>query len=103
MSCGVYLDRDVYTSDEPIYITLVNLGDRPLRLGSWHVIDAGGRVIYSIEPPQIIIAPNSSFVVVWFQLGNDGKAVGRGRYRVVWRPVLDGENLECLSAFFEIL
>jgi len=103
MSCSVYLDRRLFSSGEPIYITLVNLGNVPLRIGSWHVVDTDGRTIYSIEPPQILISPSSSFVVIWFQQDNEGRQVGRGRYRVVWRPVADGEVLECLSDFFEIL
>ena len=97
------MDRNTFSRGEPIYITLVNLGNAPLRIGSWQVIDAGGRVVYSIEPPQIVIAPGSSFVVVWFQLDNDGRAVDRGRYRLVWRPVVNGNVLECFSNFFDIL
>ncbi|GAB6944592.1 hypothetical protein [Vulcanisaeta sp. JCM 14467] len=103
MSCEVYLDRNTFSRGESIYITLVNLGNAPLRIGSWQVIDVGGRVVYSIEPPQIIIAPGSSFVVVWFQLDNEGKSVDRGRYRVVWRPVVNGNVLECFSDFFDVL
>ncbi|WP_243669139.1 hypothetical protein [Vulcanisaeta sp. JCM 16161] len=49
MSCSVYLDRSSFSSGEPIYITLVNLGNAPLRIGSWQVVDLSGRVIYSIE------------------------------------------------------
>ncbi len=103
MSCSVYLDRDSFLSGEPIYITLTNLGSEPLRIGSWQVIDANGRITYSVEPPQIMIAPGSSFVVVWFQVNNDGKPIGRGRYRIVWRPIINDEVIECLSGFFEIL
>ncbi len=72
-------------------------------IGSWQIIDANGRVIYSIEPPQITISPSSSFVVVWFQLDNDGKPIDKGRYRVVWRPMVDGSTLECFSEFFDVL
>ena len=103
MSCEVYLDRSTFSRGEPIYITLVNLGNVPLHIGSWQVIDAGGRVVYSIEPPQITIAPGSSFVVVWFQLDNEDKVVDRGRYRVVWRPMVNGNVLECFSDFFDVL
>ncbi|BDR91295.1 hypothetical protein [Vulcanisaeta souniana] len=102
MNCSVYLDRRVFSSGEPIYITLINLGNTPINIGSWQVIDANGRIVYSIEPPQIMISPSSSFVVVWFQFDNDGKPVSRGRYRVVWRPVANGNVLECLSDFFEV-
>ncbi|WP_048056810.1 hypothetical protein [Vulcanisaeta moutnovskia] len=102
MSCSVYLDRGSFSSGEPIYITLINLGNTPVNIGSWCVVDLNGRVVYSIEPPQIIINPSSSFVVVWFQFDSDGKPVGRGRYRIVWRPVVDGNTLECFSAVFEI-
>ena len=101
--CGVYLDRREFSRGEPIYITLVNLGNTPIAIGSWQVVDVSNRVVYSIEPPQITISPGSSFVVVWFQLDNDGKAVDRGRYRVVWRPVVNGNVLECLSDFFDVL
>ncbi|WP_054858066.1 hypothetical protein [Vulcanisaeta sp. JCM 16159] len=103
MSCSVYLDRSSFSSGEPIYITFVNLGNTSVMIGSWQVIDVSGRVVYSIEPPQIVISPSSSFVVVWFQVDNDGKPVGRGRYRVVWRPMVNGNTLECSSVFFDIL
>lgn len=103
VSCSVYLDRRVFSRSEPIYITLVNLGNIPVMIGSWQVIDVNGRVVYSIEPPQIVISPSSSFVVVWFQFDNDGKPIDRGRYRVVWRPVVNGSALECFSDFFDVL
>jgi hypothetical protein len=102
VSCSVYLDRRVFAVGEPVYITLVNLGNAPVRVGSWGVIDEVGRVIYLVEPPQIIISPNSSFVVIWFQLDNEGKQVGRGRFRVLWRPLVNGNVIECLSDVFEI-
>ncbi|MFP3305212.1 MAG: hypothetical protein RXN89_03900 [Vulcanisaeta sp.] len=103
MSCSVYLDRRVFAVSEPIYITLVNLGSSPLYVGSWGIVDEFGKTIYLIEPPQIMINPSSSFVVVWFQFDNDGRQVGRGRFRVVWRPLIGGNVLECFSDFFEIL
>ncbi|MFB6470196.1 MAG: hypothetical protein TU36_003025 [Vulcanisaeta sp. AZ3] len=100
MPCIIYIDRGNFTVGEPIYITLVNMSNTNLHIGSWGILDENGKAIYSIKPPQITIGPGSSLVVVWFQLDNEGKQVSKGRYRAYWKPE-DGD-LECLSEFFDI-
>lgn len=84
--CSVQVDKRIFSLGEPIYIVLSNLGDRPLYIGSWGVLSSSGMVVYSTEPPQILIQPLSSTTVVWFQVDNSGALVKAGVYRIFWRP-----------------
>lgn len=102
-NCRVYVDRRIFRSGEVVYITLSNVGQETLLIGSWGILRDDGAQVYSVEPPQIQIPPSSSMLVQWFQQDNEGRQVGRGRYIVVWRPrTLSGVEYFCESQVIEI-
>lgn len=102
-NCNVQVDRREYAVGEPIYIVLTNLGPESLYLGSWHVVHENGNVVFRLEPAQIMIQPNTSYTVVWFQWDNEGKQVSKGKYYVVWYPRINGQLINCRSDYFEII
>lgn len=94
--CIVQVDRRKFKLGEVVYIMLTNVSDRTLYIGSWQVLDSSSRVVFTMEPPQVLISPSSSIMVTWFQVTNEGTQIRRGKYEVVWRPKdEDGNEYSC--------
>ncbi|WP_084019877.1 hypothetical protein [Vulcanisaeta thermophila] len=101
--CVVYIDKREFVIGEPVYAVLVNNGARPLHLGSWQIIDERANIIFTVEPPQLLIPPGTSYGIVWFQINDKGEQVRGGRYRIMWRPRVDSQVIECVSDYFIII
>lgn len=100
--CIIRVDRTRFKPGEAVYITLSNVGNEALYLGTWQILDSTQRVIFSMEPPQVLIQPLSSFMVVWFQVDNEGKQVKQGRYWIIWKPKDESGNEYSCSTQIEI-
>jgi hypothetical protein len=101
--CIVHVDKGKFRVGEAVYITLVNLSSSAIYIGTWQVLDSLSRVVFTMEPPQVLIQPSSSFMVVWFQVNDSGAQVKQGKYTIVWRPRDEGGSEYSCSAQIEIM